>query len=52
VVLQEPTGDGLAPVREAPNAGIAKHIEYAFTWFALAATATALWLALNLKRAR
>jgi len=50
VVLQEPAGQGLAPVREAPDAGVAKHVEYAFTWFALAATAIALWLALNLKR--
>jgi surfeit locus 1 family protein len=51
VVLQETPPTGLAPVRETPDAGIAKHIEYAFTWFALAATALALWGALNLRRA-
>jgi surfeit locus 1 family protein len=50
VVLQEPAGEGLALVRETPDAGVAKHVEYAFTWFALAATALALWFALNLKR--
>ena len=52
VVLLEAPPPGLAPVSERPDAGIAKHLEYAFTWFALAATAAALWLALNLKRAR
>ena len=52
VVLQEPAAEGLEPVRESPDAGVAKHIEYAFTWFALAATVAALWLALNTKRAR
>jgi surfeit locus 1 family protein len=52
VVLQEPAGEGLVAVRESPDTGVARHVEYAFTWFALAATATALWLALNLRRAR
>jgi surfeit locus 1 family protein len=52
VVLLDTPPPGLAPVTEKPDAGIAKHLEYAFTWFALAATAAALWLALNLKRAR
>jgi surfeit locus 1 family protein len=52
VVLQEAPAPGLAPVREVPDAGIAKHIEYAFTWFALAATAFSLWGALNLRRSR
>jgi surfeit locus 1 family protein len=51
VVLQQPAGEGLAAERESPDAGIGKHIEYAFTWFALAATAAALWLALNIRRA-
>ena len=50
VVLLESPPQGLAAVSEKPDAGVAKHIEYAFTWFALAATAFALWLALNLKR--
>lgn len=51
VILQATPAAGLAVVRETPDAGIARHIEYAFTWFALAATALALWLVLNLKRA-
>lgn len=50
VVLLDSPPQGLAAVSEKPDAGVAKHIEYAFTWFALAATAFALWLALNLKR--
>ena len=52
VALLDTPPEGLAPVREKPDAGIAKHVEYAFTWFALAATAFALWLGLNLKRAQ
>ena len=52
VALLDAPPPGLAAVREKPDAGIAKHLEYAFTWFALAATAAALWLGLNLKRAR
>ena len=51
VVLLEAPPAGLAAVRETPDAGIAKHVEYAFTWFALAATALVLWVALNLRRA-
>jgi surfeit locus 1 family protein len=50
VVLMDSPPAGLAPVGERPDAGVAKHIEYAFTWFALAATAFALWLGLNLRR--
>ena len=50
VVLQEPAAPGLAPVQEKPDAGIAKHVEYAFTWFSLAATAFALWVGLNVRR--
>jgi surfeit locus 1 family protein len=52
VALLDPAPPGLVAVREKPDAGIAKHIEYAFTWFALAATAFGLWAGLNLKRAR
>jgi len=52
VVLADTPGDGLAGVSETPDAGIAKHVEYAFTWFALATTAFVLWVVLNLKRAR
>jgi surfeit locus 1 family protein len=52
VVLLDAPPAGLAAVIEKPDARIEKHIEYAFTWFALAATAFALWLGLNMKRAR
>ena len=51
VVLADAPAPGLAGVREGPDAGIAKHVEYAFTWFSLAATLVVLWIALNLKRA-
>jgi surfeit locus 1 family protein len=52
LVLADVPGEGLAVVSETPDAGIAKHVEYAFTWFALASTAFALWVVLNVKRAR
>jgi surfeit locus 1 family protein len=52
VVLASPPGPGLAAVVETPDAGIAKHREYSLTWFSLAATVAALWVGLNLKRAR
>ena len=52
VVLADTPAAGLQAVREQPDAGMAKHIEYALTWFALAATVAALWVALNLKRVR
>lgn len=52
ILLQTPAGPGLQPMHEVPDAGVGKHIEYAFTWFALAATAIALWLVLNVKRAK
>ena len=52
VVLLDPPPPGLVAIREKPDAGVAKHIEYAFTWFARAATAFALWLGLNLRRER
>ena len=52
VVLQEHPAARLAAVRETPDAGIAKHVQYAFTWFSLAATAFTLWVVLNVKRVR
>ncbi len=52
VVLSDAPAPGLAPITEQPDAGVAKHREYEFTWFSLAATALVLWLALNLRRAR
>lgn len=51
LVLAEGSTLGLVPVRENPDAGEAKHREYALTWFSLAATTLALWIGLNLKRA-
>lgn len=41
---------GLVPVEERPDAGEAKHREYALTWLSLAITTVVLWVALNLKR--
>jgi len=51
VLLANPPGEGLAAVDERPDAGIAKHREYALTWYSLAVTAGVLWVALNLRRA-
>jgi surfeit locus 1 family protein len=50
VMLADAPAPGLTVVRETPDAGVAKHQEYALTWFALAATTLALWLGLNLHR--
>ena len=52
VVLADMPAAGLARVEERPDAGVAKHMEYALTWFSLAATVAALWLALNVRRRR
>lgn len=52
VVLADDAGTGLAAIRERPDAGVAKHREYALTWFSLAVTALVLWIVLNLRRAR
>jgi surfeit locus 1 family protein len=52
VILADRPARGLMAVRERPDAGIAKHREYALTWFALAATVLALWIVLNVRRAR
>jgi surfeit locus 1 family protein len=51
VLLADAPGAGLEAVHETPDAGVARHREYALTWFSLAATAFALWMALGLKRA-
>ena len=50
VVYADEPGQGLAAVREQPDAGMAKHQEYALTWFSLAVTTLVLWIALNLRR--
>lgn len=52
VVLADAPGPGLAAVHEVPDAGVAKHQEYALTWFSLAATALVLWIVLNVERRR
>lgn len=52
VVLADSAAPGLKAVSEKPDAGVAKHHEYALTWFALAATVVVLWIALNLRRVR
>jgi surfeit locus 1 family protein len=52
VVLADPAPAGLVAVREAADAGAAKHREYALTWFSLAVTALALWIVLNTRKAR
>jgi len=52
VLLADAADAGLVAIRETPDAGVAKHREYALTWFSLAATALVLWIVLNLKRAR
>ena len=52
VVLADAASQGLVAVREKPDAGVDRHREYALTWFSLAATTLALWIALNLKRRR
>ncbi len=50
VVLARPPGAGLAAVEEKPDLGVAKHQEYALTWFALAATAAALWIVFSFRK--
>jgi surfeit locus 1 family protein len=50
MVLADRAGDGLAAVEEKPDAGIAKHREYALTWYSLALTLLALWLYYSFRR--
>lgn len=52
VVLSDEPGPGLSVVRETPDAGIGKHVEYMLTWYSLALTAFVMWVALNLRRAK
>lgn len=49
VLLAETTGAGLRPVLERPDARAEKNVEYMLTWYSLAATVLALWVALNVK---
>src|SRR5262249_38628026 len=50
-ILAVPASPGLAAVEEKPDTGIARHQEYALTWFSLAATVAVLWVVVNLRRA-
>lgn len=50
IVVDDHPAPGLKSLRERPDAGVAKHREYALTWFALAATVLSLWIALNVRR--
>ncbi len=50
VILASAHAPGLTAVVETPDAGIAKHREYALTWFSLATTVAALWIGLNLRK--
>jgi surfeit locus 1 family protein len=52
VLLADTPAPGLVGVREQPDAGIAKHREYALTWFSLAATAGILWIVFSVGRPR
>ena len=50
VVLADAPAAGLVVVTETPDAGVAKHREYALTWFALASTVAGLWLVFAFRR--
>ena len=50
VILADTPGEGLLAVHETPDAGIAKHREYALTWFSLAATLAVLWTVFSFRR--
>lgn len=44
--------DGLLRIWPRPDTGVDMHVSYAFQWYSLAATLTALWLIMNIKRCR
>jgi surfeit locus 1 family protein len=52
VLLADVADPQLVALRETPDSGVAKHREYALTWFSLAATTLVLWIVLNVKRTR
>jgi surfeit locus 1 family protein len=50
VVLADKPAEGLDAVREQPGFGIARHREYALTWFSLAALVAFLWTFFSFRR--
>ena len=50
VILEDNPPPQLTALHERPDAGVERHREYALTWFSLAATVLALWVALNVRR--
>ena len=50
VIAADVPPGGLAVVRERPDTGIERHVEYELTWYSLAALTAVLWLALNWRR--
>lgn len=52
VLMASEPADGLRPVTLRPDAGVDKHREYMFTWYALAATIVVLWVSLNIHRTK
>jgi len=52
VLLADVAQAPLTVVQEHPDTGIERHREYALTWYSLAATTLALWIALNVRRVR
>ena len=52
VIVDDVPAPGLQALRERPDTGIERHREYALTWYAFAATALGLWIALSLRPRR
>lgn len=52
VIVDDVAAPGLQALRERPDTGIERHREYALTWYAFAATALGLWIALGVKPKR
>ena len=50
LLLADAPAAGAVAVRERPDAGIAKHQEYALTWYSLSAALAILWLVYSVRR--
>src|SRR5688572_23587 len=50
VILADAPAANAVAVRERPDAGVAKHQEYALTWYSLSATLAVLWLVFSVRR--